>query len=92
MSGAIAVEPAGLAALDLLAALHARSFEEPWDRASIARLLALPNAFALIATAHGDAGAEPVGLAIVRAAADEGEILTLGVVPERRRRAPGGRW
>lgn len=81
----LAVETAGATSLDLLAALHAASFSEPWDRDSLARLLALPGAFALIASAAGGPQAGPVGLALCRVAGDDGELLSLGVVPEVRR-------
>lgn len=81
----LTVEAAGAAALELLAALHARCFAEAWPRESIAKLLATPGAFALVAVEAG----EPIGLAIARAAAGEAEILTLGVLPEARRRGAG---
>lgn len=71
----------------LLAALHAESFADPdvtgpaWDAASFAALLALPGTSALIAAR----GADPLGLLLLRAVADEAEILTLGVRPSARR-------
>lgn len=79
------IEPAGAASLDLLAALHGRCFEEAWSRDAFAKLLATPGAFACLAV---DA-AEPVGLALARAAGGEAEILTVGVLAEARRRGAG---
>lgn len=81
----VAVEAAGAAALDLLAALHARCFAEAWPRESLAKLLATPGAFALLAVEAG----EPVGFALARAAGGEAEILTVCVRPEARRRGAG---
>jgi ribosomal-protein-alanine N-acetyltransferase len=79
------IEPAGAAALGLLAALHGRCFEEAWSREAFAKLLATPGAFAFLALEE----AEPLGFALGRAAAGEAEILTIGVLPEARRRGAG---
>jgi ribosomal-protein-alanine N-acetyltransferase len=82
----LAVRPAVAFDLDALAALHADAFAEsrdqPWNRESIATLLAMPGAFGLIGLVDG----APAGLVIARVAAGEAEILTLGVVPDCRRR------
>lgn len=66
-----------------LAALHAACFAEGWPAASIATLLDTPGTAGLVA----ECGAPPAaaGLVLWRVAADEAEILTLGVVPARRR-------
>jgi ribosomal-protein-alanine N-acetyltransferase len=80
---------AGVEALDLLAALHAASFAEAWDRDSLARLLAAPGARALVAWDGEGGGARPLGLALLRVADDEGELLSLAVAPEARRRGAG---
>lgn len=74
---------------ELLAELHARCFADPdvsgpaWNAGAFAELLSLPGCFALVAAA-GDAEA-PMGLILVRVAADEAEILTIGVLPGSRR-------
>ena len=80
------IESAGAAALELLAALHGRCFPQGWPREAFAKLLATPGAFALLAI---DDDGEPTGLALGRAAAGEAEILTLGVLPDARRRGAG---
>lgn len=67
-----------------LAALHALCFEPSWDRASFTRLLERPGAFALLALEV--AGGGPLGFAVFEQAADEAEILTIGVRPDCRRR------
>ena len=66
-----------------LAALHGACFPlaERWDQAAMAELLAMPGCFAVT----DGAGAEPSGLALARVAADEAELLTLGVRPVARR-------
>ncbi|WP_308446376.1 ribosomal protein S18-alanine N-acetyltransferase [Elioraea sp.] len=86
MSGAIMrAERAGA---PLLAALHACAFPaDPWDADAFAALLAMPGAFALIAAED----ATPAGFVLARIAADEAEIVTLGVVPRARRRGHGTR-
>src|SRR5882672_2333314 len=68
--------------LELVAALHAACFSEGWSAASIGALLAGPGAFGLLAASDG----EPAGFILVRPAADEAEILSLAVLPARRRR------
>jgi ribosomal-protein-alanine N-acetyltransferase len=75
----------GVAALDVLAALHAASLEEPWSRRELALFLSQPGAIALVATA----GDDPLGLALCRVAAEESELIALGVVPSGRRRGAG---
>ncbi|HSZ73607.1 MAG TPA: GNAT family N-acetyltransferase [Rhizomicrobium sp.] len=59
-----------------LAHIHATSFEDCWNEASLRDLLGSPGVFALI---------EVESFILIRAAADEAEILTLAVAPEKRR-------
>ncbi len=84
MTGVI-VAPAGLEAAEVLAELHARTFNEVWDAATFRQLLGLPGCFALLAGADDI----PVGFVVMRVAADEAEILTLAVDPEKRRAGTG---
>ena len=63
----------------LLARLHAECFDDSWDKAAFDAFLRDPQTFALIA-AEGDA------FILVRVAADESEILSLGTRPDVRRR------
>lgn len=83
----LTLAPLTLAHAALAAALHASSFDAPWDRAALARLLAMPGAFGFLGVVNG----EPEGFILCRAAAGEGEILTLGVAPACRRSGLGGR-
>lgn len=82
------LQTAGPLHANVLAALHALCFpEEPWDAAAIASLCSPPEGFALLALR----GEEPVGFALARVAAGEGEILTIGVLPTDRRSGVGRR-
>jgi ribosomal-protein-alanine N-acetyltransferase len=83
---AVVVEPAGVAHLALLTALHGRCFAQAWSDATMASLLGMPGSFALIATRLDNGAAQPAGFALARVAADEAELMSLGVVPECQRR------
>ena len=67
-----------------LARLHAACFAagESWDEAAMRSLLEMAGCFACLS----DAG----GMALVRVAADEAELLSIAVLPEARRRGVGG--
>lgn len=76
---------AGPAHAAAMAAIHASAFPpaEAWSAAAIAGQLALPGTVGLL---------DPDGgMAILRVAADEAEILTLAVHPAARRRGLGAR-
>jgi len=83
--------PRALGALDLdiAARLHGRAFaplgERAWTRQEIAELLATPGVKGLV-VGHGEDG---VGFALWRVAADEAELLTIAVSPDRRRAGAG---
>lgn len=76
-----AIEPGDL---DRLARLHAQCFpEDPWDARAFAELLAMPGASGhLIENSKEN---QPLGVLLDIVAADEAEILTLGVAPAARR-------
>lgn len=62
-----------------IARILALAFDDPgqrWSAASVASTLATPGAVALLA---------PGGCAVLRVAADEAELLTIGVAPDARR-------
>ncbi len=81
------VTPAGPEAAALLARLHAAAFPDggAWGAEAFTALLSAPGARALLAGAEGAAE----GFIAFRTAADEGEVLTLAVVPAARRRGRG---
>lgn len=83
--GALFVRLADSSMCGRLAAIHGAAFDkEGWDADSFAQLLAQDGTRALVAV---ETGQEPIacGFVLVRIAADEAEILTLAVVPARRR-------
>lgn len=83
---AFRVEPAGLTHVRVLTALHAACFDDSWSAGAMADVLASPGAFACVALPDDAAEPAPVGFALARVAADEAELLSLGVVPTSRRR------
>ena len=84
MNCAITSLPVG--ATEPLALLHAGCFpEDPWDADALGRILALSGGFGFVAW-QGDM---PVGFALARDLGGEGEILSLGVLPDCRRLGVG---
>jgi ribosomal-protein-alanine N-acetyltransferase len=80
-----AIHEIGPAGAELVAALMAATVEPAWSAESVAQLLAGPGCAALVAE-----GAEgPVGFALVRVAAGEAELLSLGVLEAARRHGLG---
>lgn len=67
-----------------LAAIHAASYppDECWHAEFFASQLLLPGHFALLSP-------EGAGMIMARVSADEAEVLTLAVMPERRRTGTG---
>ena len=76
----------------LMAAIHASCFarpsDRPWDEATMAQFIASPGVLCLLGAATHVVAA-PSGLLIARRAADEAELLTLGVTPGCRRAGLG---
>jgi ribosomal-protein-alanine N-acetyltransferase len=72
----------------LMAAMHARCFNRPWDEAAMTQFISAPSVLCLIG-AVPPVAATPAGLLIARRAVDEAELLTLGVVPPCRRAGLG---
>jgi ribosomal-protein-alanine N-acetyltransferase len=75
--------------LPVLTALHAACFTAPWDQPwtqrSFSEVLQMPGTGARIAAL----GPEPVGFGVARVAADEAELLLIGIHPEHRRAGHG---
>jgi Fur family transcriptional regulator, ferric uptake regulator len=80
------IEPVSESDSALLASLHGRCFADAWNAEAFEALLRSGKTFAQIARGGGNAVA---GFVVCRIAADEAEILTLGVVPELRRAGSG---
>src|SRR5204862_7594277 len=65
-----------------LAAMHAACFpDDPWDEAAMERILALAGSFGYLAWLDD----EPAGFIVARDLGGESEILSLGVMSQRRR-------
>lgn len=69
---------------EVLSALHSTSFSKPWNNESFAALLEQPGVAAWISE-----DSEPTGFILLRATADEAEILTFAVAPNYRRAGLG---
>jgi ribosomal-protein-alanine N-acetyltransferase len=86
---ALIIRPVESFDLPVLTALHAACFAAPWDQPwtdrSFAEVLRMPGTGARIAAL----GPEPVGFAVARIAADEAELLLIGIHPEHRRAGHG---
>lgn len=66
-----------------IAALHAKLFNPPWDAGAVRSLLEHPAATSLIAVAGSPKAI--IGFVIGQLAADEAEILSIGVAPNWQR-------
>ena len=82
----LSIDQVGVDYADILAAIHAPCFEDAWDAQAMSEILATPGSTALLATQDENRQGEPCGFVLLRAAADEMEILTLAVLPHKRRR------
>jgi ribosomal-protein-alanine N-acetyltransferase len=78
------LRPADPSDVQALAAVHAQAFDDPWPPEAFAALLAGPGVYAFTAT-----DGEPTALILMRAVADEAEVLTLATAPSHRRRGAG---
>ncbi len=75
------IREAGKDDFDLLASIHAQCFADAWSRDAIAALLDAPGTFTLLA--------DGTGMIMLRIAADEAEILTIGITPGARQSGLG---
>lgn len=82
---AIGILNASQEATGVLAALHGACLSPAWSEAMIASLLATPGGRAWIALKDD----RPVGFSMIRQAADEAELLAIGVLATDRGRGIG---
>lgn len=75
------LRPVGPFDLDCLATLHQACFPDPWPASAMAALLATPGCFGVLSFTSDQLS----GFLLARVAADEAEILSIGVLPDRRR-------
>ncbi len=87
MSTRFFIEPGAAAHAHVLAALHRQCFKDHWSAEAISTLLATPGAMAFIAS--DQKLDQPVGFILVRIVADEGEVLSIGVLEHARSRGAG---
>jgi [ribosomal protein S18]-alanine N-acetyltransferase len=84
------IRPAEMSDAPAVAAIHAQSFDRPWGLMEFERLMAEENTLAHVAAAS--AGPQQVeGFVLSRLAADEAEVLSIAVAPERRAAGIAGR-
>jgi tRNA threonylcarbamoyladenosine biosynthesis protein TsaB len=86
-AAAIRLRPAAVADAPLLAELYAACLAGPWDAGFFVQVLGSPGGFGAVAEAHG----ATLGFVLGRTAADEAEILAIGVLPAYRRSGVGHR-
>jgi [ribosomal protein S18]-alanine N-acetyltransferase len=76
------IEPVSLAMAAALSILHGSCFrDDPWDISAIAGIMGIAGFFGRIAREDG----QPAGFVLALDLRGECEILSLGVLPERRR-------
>ncbi len=83
----VQLRPLGPLDLAVAAALHSGCFDNAWNEAAMAEVLAMPGSFGALAHIKD----QPVGLVIALAVGTEAEILALGVLPKFRRRGIAAR-
>ncbi|MGQ9366268.1 GNAT family N-acetyltransferase [Azospirillum sp. ST 5-10] len=88
----VVLRPAGPFDAAVVAALQQLCFpEEPWSDGFVATLLGQPGTFGRLAVGGTAAAPNPLGFVLARVAAEDGEILAIGVPPARRRAGLGRR-
>lgn len=84
--GEFSIDDADLSSTSLMAVLTETASDDPWSAEALARILALPRSFGLIAHEAG----QPLGFLLAQCAAGESEIINLAVAPAARRQGIGG--
>jgi ribosomal-protein-alanine N-acetyltransferase len=77
---AIRIERTGPDSAGHMARVHGLCFKPFWSEREIAAMMHMPTTAGFLARR----GAEAVGMALYRVAADEAEVLTIGIVPALR--------
>ena len=80
------IEPLPRGAAGPISLLHRACFpEDPWDAGAIEQIMRIPGFFGRV----GWAKTSPVGFALALALGEQAEVVSLGVLPEHRRRGIG---
>ncbi|MBK4718851.1 GNAT family N-acetyltransferase [Azospirillum sp. YIM DDC1] len=86
------LQTAGLADAAVIAALQQGCFpDDPWGGEAVASLIGQPGFFAALALREGAEGDDPVGFLLARVAAEDGEIIAVGVRADARGQGLGRR-
>lgn len=96
MTAALRLREAGVAEVAVLSALHAGCFEDSWSGQSMLEVIASPGVCAWLAAISAPrslapTGLLPAGFAIIRVAAEEAELLSIGVIEAFRRKGIASR-
>lgn len=78
----------------VIAALHGHCFDDAWNAYTVGQVMRMPGAFGFLAvasTSDDGTGDIPIGFALAGGAADERELLSIGVLPDHRRGGIGRR-
>ncbi len=91
MTASLRLREAGVADVAVLSALHAGCFEDSWSSQSMLEVIASPGVCSWLAVIRAPrsiapTGLLPAGFAITRVAADEAELLSIGVIEAFRRK------
>ncbi|MES2522321.1 MAG: ribosomal protein S18-alanine N-acetyltransferase [Gemmatimonadota bacterium] len=84
----MSLRPACAADVGSMARIEGEAFSDPWPASAFSGLLDVAHAMITVAV---DARDEPVGYCVLLAAADEGEIANIAVVPSLRGQGVGAR-
>ncbi|MGE4012152.1 MAG: GNAT family N-acetyltransferase, partial [Alphaproteobacteria bacterium] len=83
------IRPAGPTDALVVAALHEATSTETWSAKSVIDIMGLPSMIARLAFGGPAAAPSPAGFVLALAAADQAEIVSIGVVPAWRRHGVG---
>lgn len=78
------IVPVGASHAALIAALQAACFDQPWGASGVGAILGNPGGTAVVALDGPAEAPRPLGFALMRRAADEAELLAIGVLPAAR--------
>tara|TARA_R110000868_G_scaffold46352_3_gene153162 strand:+ start:15879 stop:16370 length:492 start_codon:yes stop_codon:yes gene_type:complete len=81
----IRIERTGPDSAGHMAQVHALCFTPFWSEREIAAMMHMPSTAGYLVWS----GNQPTGMALYRVAADEAEVLTIGIVPEMRGQGAG---
>ncbi|AWJ84057.1 alanine acetyltransferase [Azospirillum sp. TSH58] len=88
----VRLQSAGFADAAVIAALQQGCFpDDPWGSEAVASLIGQPGFFSVLALREDGEGDDPVGFLLARVAAEDGEIIAVGVRADARGQGTGRR-